>query len=144
MKKHLIALSISLLTVSSAYAQEHRDPAVTSGDYSPYVNDDYPKDVYFGDLHLHSSYSVDAGLVGNTLSPEDAYRFASGEQVITSSGQPAKLIRPLDFLMVADHGTNLGLPPMLWEADPDLLATKYGRKWYDLDQAGKGKEAYLE
>jgi hypothetical protein len=143
-KKYLIALSISLLTVSWAYAQEHRDRAVTSGDYSPYVNDDYPKDVYFGDLHLHSSYSVDAGLVGNTLSPEDAYRFASGEQVITSSGQPAKLIRPLDFLMVADHGTNLGLPPMLWAADPDLLATEYGKKWYDLDQAGKGKEAYLE
>ncbi|OUR94764.1 hypothetical protein A9Q87_01435 [Flavobacteriales bacterium 34_180_T64] len=108
--------------------------------YSPFVGDDYPQDVYFGDLHLHTSFSVDAGLVGCKLGPEDAYRFASGEEVVTSTGLKAKLNRPLDFLMVSDHGTNLGIPPMLWEADPDLLANEIGKKWYDLVQEGKGKE----
>ena len=49
--------------------------------------------------------------------PSDAYRFAKGEEVTASSGQPAKLSRPLDFLVVADHSDNMGF-------FPDLLAGK--------------------
>ena len=140
MRMLLITCTIALLLVTSVVAEEH---VATEGNYSPYVDDNFPQNVYFGDLHLHTSFSVDAGLVGCILTPEDAYRFASGERVISSSGQPAKLIRPLDFLMVADHGTNIGIPPMLWAADPDLLATENGKKWYDMDKAGKGKDVYL-
>ncbi len=40
-----------------------------SGDYSPYVDDDYPNHIYFGDTHLHTSYSTDAGMIANTLGP---------------------------------------------------------------------------
>jgi hypothetical protein len=50
--------------------------------YSPFVNTAYPNRVYWGETHLHTSYSWDAGLVGNTLGPDDAYRFAKGDQVI--------------------------------------------------------------
>ncbi len=50
--------------------------------YSPFVGYDYPNRVYWGDSHLHTSYSWDAGLVGNTLGPDEAYRFAKGEQII--------------------------------------------------------------
>ncbi len=141
-KQSKIKLAVMLLCLPlTTFASEKTDSASVSGKvYSPYADDNFPQNVYFGDLHLHTSFSMDAGMVGNTLTPEDAYRFASGKRVITSSGQPAKLVRPLDFLMVADHGTNLGVAPMLWSADPDLLATEYGKKWYDLVQAGKGKE----
>ena len=98
----------------ASFASEKTGATSVSGKvYSPYADDNFPQNVYFGDLHLHTSFSMDAGMVGNTLTPEDAYRFASGKRVISSSGQPAKLVRPLDFLMVADHGTNLGIAPML-------------------------------
>jgi Protein of unknown function (DUF3604) len=45
--------------------------------------------------------------------PDEAYRFAKGEVVTSSTGLKAKLARPLDFLVVADHSENLGLAPLL-------------------------------
>ena len=77
-------------------------------------------------------------------SPRDAYRFARGEQVMASSGQPAKLSRPLDFLVVADHSDNMGFFPDLFAGKPEMLADPTGRKWYDMIQSGKGAEAALE
>jgi Protein of unknown function (DUF3604) len=65
--------------------------------YSPYAGRNFPTRPYFGDTHLHTSYSMDAGAFGARLGPKDAYRFAKGEEVISSSGQRAKLSRPLDF-----------------------------------------------
>jgi hypothetical protein len=94
------------------------------------------KQVYWGDSHLHSSYSADAGLFGNTLDPDQAYRFAKGETVTSSTGSQAKIIRPLDWLVVADHAENLGLAPMAREASPDLLADPWGKQFFDLFSAG--------
>ena len=65
--------------------------------YSPYAGRNFPSRPYFGDTHTHTSYSMDAGAFGARLGPKDAYRFARGEEVIASSGQRAKLSRPLDF-----------------------------------------------
>jgi len=110
--------------------------------YSPYPEKSFPNSVYFGDTHLHTSYSTDAGMVGNTLGPEEAYRFARGEEVTQSHGLRAKLQRPLDFLVIADHAENLGVSPMIAESNPDLLATEWGRKVHDLFKAGRGPEAY--
>ncbi len=110
--------------------------------YSPYLYQSYPNRVFWGDTHLHTSYSTDAGLVGNTLGPEEALRFARGEQVISSSGIQARLIRPLDFLVIADHAENLGLAPMIEESDPELLRDPMGKKYHDLVKSGKGWEAY--
>ncbi|MFB1490409.1 MULTISPECIES: DUF3604 domain-containing protein [unclassified Thiocapsa] len=59
--------------------------------YSPYPEQTFPNRVFFGDTHLHTSYSTDAGMIGNTLGPEDAYRFARGEQVTSSTGLPAPM-----------------------------------------------------
>jgi hypothetical protein len=78
-------------------------------EYSPYLQHDYPDQVLFGDTHLHTAYSADAGFLGATTTPDDAYRFAKGETVISSHGIPARLARPLDWLVVADHAENLGL-----------------------------------
>ena len=67
-------------------------------------------------------------MVGNSLGPDEAYRFAKGETVISSTGLPARLARPLDFLVIADHAENLGLAPLLAANDETLLATEFGQK----------------
>ena len=111
--------------------------------YSPYVVGKNATRVYWGDTHLHTSVSADAGMVGNTLGPEVAYRFALGHEIETSSGQRARLIRPLDFLVISDHAENLGLAPLIAKSDPELLKTEYGKKLHDLVKDGKGHEAFL-
>jgi hypothetical protein len=112
--------------------------------YSPYAGRTYPTRPYFGETHLHTAFSMDAGAFGTRLSPRDAYRFARGEEVMASTGQPAKLSRPLDFLVVADHSDNMGFFPDLFAGKPEVLAEPLGRKWYDMIQSGKGAEAALD
>jgi hypothetical protein len=120
-------------------AQAHPDapgPAAGKISYSPYPAKDFPNRVLFGDTHLHTAYSTDAGLVGANVGPEEAYRFARGETVKSNSGLPVKLGRPLDFLVIADHAENLGLAPMIAESNPDLLKSPWGRKIHDLAKQG--------
>jgi len=112
--------------------------------YSPYVGRNYPTRPLFGDTHLHTSFSMDAGAFGARLTPRDAYRFARGEEVTASSGQPAKLSRPLDFLVVADHSDGMGFFPLLLAGGPTIQADSQGRKWNELIQSGKGEEAALD
>ena len=113
-------------------------------EYSPYVDDHFPNNVYFGDTHLHTSWSADVGMVGATLGPDEAYRISRGETITAHSGWKVKLIRPLDFLVVADHAENLGVADFIRRSDPIILANKVGKKWHDLNKAGKGYEAFLE
>ena len=112
--------------------------------YSPYVGRDYPTRPYFGDTHLHTGFSMDAGAFGARLSPSDAYRFARGEVVTASSGQPARLSRPLDFLVVADHSDNMGFFPDLFAGKSAVLADPTGKKWYEMIQAGQGAQVAME
>jgi len=123
-------------------AAQKEDINIGNKEYSPYLHQSYPNHVYFGDTHLHTSYSTDAGMVGDTLGPEEALRFARGEKVISSSGVPARLIRPLDFLVISDHAENLGLAPMIESSDPELLKDPMGKKYHDLVKSGKGWDAY--
>ena len=81
----------------------------TKPPYSPYAGRNFPTRPLFGDTHLHTGLSFDAGIFGCRLGPADAYRFARGEEVTASSGQRVKLSRPLDWLVVADHSDNMGL-----------------------------------
>jgi hypothetical protein len=110
--------------------------------YSPYPDKVFPDRVYFGDTHLHTSYSTDAGMVGATVGPEEAYRFARGETVKSNHGSPVRLQRALDFLVIADHAENLGLAPMIAESAPALLANPWGKQVHDLVKAGKGPDAF--
>ncbi len=143
----ILALAIAAFALP-AFAQDYDgDPAkITFGkpEYSPYLDHGYPDRVYFGDTHLHTSYSTDAGMFGTRLGPEEAYRFALGEEVISNEGVRARLLRPLDFLVVADHAENLGLAPMIAESNPELLKTAFGRKVHDLVKSGDGGGAYEE
>ena len=79
--------------------------------YSPYAGRNFPTRPYFGDTHTHTSFSMDAGAFGARLAPKDAYRFAKGEEIMASSGQRAKLSRPLDFIVVTDHSDGMGFFP---------------------------------
>lgn len=123
-------------TASSLPAQDV--PPVNTGErsYAPYPSQDFPNQVFFGDTHLHTSYSTDAGMIGNTLGPDEAYRFAKGETVVSSMGVPARLQRPLDFLVVADHAEGLGVAPMLMRSDPVVLEFELGRQLHELVQEG--------
>jgi uncharacterized protein DUF3604 len=112
--------------------------------YSPYAGRSFPTRPFFGDTHLHTSFSMDAGAFGARLTPREAYQFARGEEVTASNGQPVKLSRPLDFLVVADHSDNMGFFPDLFAGKPEMLADPTGRKWYDMLQSGKGAEAAIE
>ena len=112
--------------------------------YSPYAGRNFPTRPLFGDTHLHTSFSMDAGAFGARLGPVDAYRFAKGEEVMASSGQPAKLSRPLDFLVVSDHSDNMGFFPQLLAGNPAMLSDPTGRRWYDMIQSGHGADAAIE
>jgi len=106
--------------------------------YSPYANDEHANRVFWGDTHVHSSWSPDAGGSGNErLTPLDAFRFAKGEPIVAHNGETVRLRRPLDFLLVSDHSEYLGLYPMLEEGFPALMATETGKRWKGLIEAGR-------
>jgi hypothetical protein len=113
--------------------------------YSPYAEETIPRDVYFGDLHVHSSWSADAGNMGNRrIGPDEVYRFARGEIVTAHNGTPVRLRRPLDFLLLSDHAEYLGVMNMLDREDPVLLATETGRRWLEWRQSGDHLKIFAE
>lgn len=116
----------------------------TGKSYSPYAKQDFPSRPLWGDTHLHTAFSFDAGAFGNRLLPADAYRFARGEEVVSSTGIPAKLSRPYDWLVISDHSDNMGFFTDLIEGAPHLLADPQGKDWYDRIQNGKGVEVAYE
>ncbi|MBO9446892.1 DUF3604 domain-containing protein [Ruegeria sp. R14_0] len=123
--RSLLIIALGLVCGTTVYAQD-TPPVGPAETYSPYPEQNFPNQVFFGDTHLHTTYSADAGLFGNTLGPDEAYRFAKGETVTSSTGLRARLARPLDFLVVADHAENIGTAPLLAARDPRLLETEYG------------------
>jgi hypothetical protein len=102
---------------------------VTRQGFSPYAGRNFPSRVLWGDTHLHTAVSVDAGTMCR-VGQEDAFRFARGEEVGTTWGLRARLSRPLDFLVISDHAEMYGLMPQLLSGDPEILATEIGKKWY--------------
>ena len=104
--------------------------------YSPYAGRHFPTRPFFGDTHLHTSSSFDAVAFGNRLGPEDAYRFARGEEVVSSTGVPAKLSRPLDFLVVADHSELIGVFGDVLAGTPTLMTDPTIRRWHEMLKLG--------
>ena len=129
MNRHLKAALLfgaCVLSVPSVYAAE--------GIYDPIAK--HPTQVYFGDPHLHTSLSMDAGAWGNNLGLEPAYRFARGAEVTSSSGIQAKLSRPLDWVVIADHSDGYGFFPRLLAQDPYIMEQPEGRRWYEQSANG--------
>ncbi|PLW67419.1 DUF3604 domain-containing protein [Pseudohalioglobus lutimaris] len=127
----------SLLLFIACIAASSRATAAP-GSYSPYVDDTTPRRVYWGDTHLHTSWSVDAAVLGRTtLTPDTAYRFARGEQVTATNGMQVKLKEPLDFLVISDHAEYLGLMQQINRQDPLLMETSQGARWHGMFQEGQ-------
>jgi hypothetical protein len=111
--------------------------------YSPYADRGFPTRPLWGDTHLHTANSPDAFAFGNRLTPEDAYRFALGETVTSSTGQRVQLSRPLDFLVVADHGVAMGAMMELYKGNPTLMGDPRLKRWHLMmnESAEKGVQA---
>ncbi|MCU9847834.1 DUF3604 domain-containing protein [Defluviimonas sp. WL0024] len=121
--------------VPSAESLEGLYPGKT---YSPYAKRPFPSRVFWGESHLHTALSPDAGLFGNTLGLDEAYRFARGEEVTSATGLPVRLARPLDWMAVADHSDMMGFAPDLFGGAPAIVDTEQGRRWFEgLQQGGE-------
>jgi hypothetical protein len=105
--------------------------AVTGLVTVPDIAESFPQQVLWGDTHIHTAFSGDAFSGGVRLDPDAAYRFARGETVTSNSGQPATIGRPLDFVVIADHGNNIGAAyyRQLWKNDADFRNTRTGQVW---------------
>ena len=129
-------VALSLAFASSSFAQEltvnSENVVSKNAEYSPFVDQHFPTRILWGDTHLHTRNSPDAGFLGNTLSPDDAFRFARGEEVTASNGFRSQLVRPLDFLVVTDHAEYFGLATQLIDGDQALLDDPIGKRWYDM------------
>ena len=112
--------------------------------YSPYAGRGFASRPLWGDSHLHTALSMDAGAFGNRLGLDAAYRFARGEEVVSSNGTPARLSRPLDWLVIADHSDNMGFFPDLLAGKPQMLADPTGKDWYERIKSGDGVSVALE
>ena len=113
----------------------------TPAPYSPNAGRSFPDRPLFGETHLHTTLSMDAGTFGTRLGPRDAYRFAKGEELMSNSGQPVRISRPLDFTVVTDHSDNMGFFSKFAAGDPTILANPQAKEWYTLMTTGKQAEA---
>ncbi|MEM8769763.1 MAG: DUF3604 domain-containing protein, partial [Pseudomonadota bacterium] len=118
---------------------EGLESAFQENRFSPYADRHFPNELLWGDSHLHTELSMDAGAFGARLGPDEAYHFAKGNQINSSTGIPARLSRPLDWLVVADHSDNMGLFTLLYEADPDITRSATGARLSKAIRAG-GRE----
>ncbi len=143
-KKTVLIITVFAITTNLALAQDvpvsEATVKVPGKHYSPYVGRNIPDRVLWGDTHLHTSLSPDAGLTGTTLGPDEAFRFARGEVVTSTGGLEVQLRRPHDFLVVSDHAAYLGIATMIRDGDPALLADPTGKRWYDQFRKG-GQDA---
>ena len=125
LKSALLSVTCVFLVSSVQAAEEYYAPPVKN-----------PDQVYFGDPHVHTSLSMDAAAWGTRLGPDAAYRFARGEEVTSFKGWKAKLIRPLDWLVIADHTDGYGFYTRLQDGDPWIVDEPIGKRWYELLQQG--------
>lgn len=150
--KSLLLFLTCIVMSSLAFAQipPPQDPKdmlseqYTGESYSPYAGRGFGTMPLWGDSHLHTGNSFDAGAFGARLTPEDAHRFARGDEVISSTGIPVRLSRPLDWLVVSDHSDNMGFFLDLYAGKKEILDIPQGKEWYDKIMAGKGPEVAYE
>lgn len=148
MKKILttcIAISLSIIMTASVAQEWQPNKKQLSNQYagkaySPFAGRTFPDKLLWGDTHLHTSLSFDAGAFGNRLAPPAAYRFARGEEVISSSGQPVRLARPLDWLAITDHSDGMGFTDDALAGSPFVTNYEQGARWSKGFRAG-GQEA---
>ena len=140
----LFAVVVILPLTGDVFAQDqnqdqmryHRDAEIDKNahpverPYSPWVDQNFPQRPLFGDTHMHTKQSFDAISFGTSLGPEEAYRFARGEEVVSSTGVRGRLSRPLDFMVVADHAENMGTMGAVKDGLPAVMTDPTIRSWH--------------
>jgi hypothetical protein len=130
-------LSFALLSLAALHVAASTEGSSSAAmNYSPYATTTQATNVYWGDSHLHTGLSLDAGLFGNKLGPDEAYRFARGEELKSSSGIPVKLARPLDWMVLTDHTDLMGIASDIQSGTPNILADKKGKEWHEAFNKG--------
>lgn len=129
--------SVTQATVAAAAPTAAQVPVATAPEEPK-----FPDHVYWGDQHVHTAWSADAGLAGATLGPEDAVRFARGEKVRSSTGLDAQLHRAFDWIAVTDHSDGMGTINELMAGNPEFLADPTAKRWHDM--MGRGTEEGLK
>ena len=142
-----ICLNVAVSTVVNAQYvgivdEEGVKATVRQPSYSPYSGRSYPSKVLWGDTHLHTSQSLDARALGPIPGPEEAYRFARGEEIVSGTGQKVKLSRPLDWLVIADHSDAMGAMVEIVKGNPELLRDPNVRQWHE--QIAKGGDSAVK
>ena len=151
------ALFSSVLATSCCFAQQapvasddigQMNPEATAKafpgrGFSPYAGRNYPTRVFWGDQHVHTGWSVDAGAFGATLGPEEALRFARGEEVMSSMGVPVKLSRPLDWAAITDHSDAAGVIFEIKDGNPDVDGRSAGQALARHDGGGRRRACSL-
>ncbi|NCF51402.1 DUF3604 domain-containing protein [Gammaproteobacteria bacterium] len=102
--------------------------------------------LYWGDTHLHTSYSPDAYLMQNrSADPDTAYRYAKGYPVVHPYHKARIQIgTPLDFLVVSDHAEFMGVVPMVLQGDPRVSDTETGKRYLQMANEGREIEVFGE
>ncbi len=140
------------MAISNAFAQMPAPPdaekvlsdAYTGKSFSPYAGRQTALMPLWGDSHLHTDISMDAGAFGNRLGLDEAYQFARGDEVTSTTGIPVRLSRPLDWLVIADHSDNMGFFPDMMAGAPHILNDPTGKDWYQRVTSGDGVSVALE
>jgi len=131
-------LGLSLASASEMQVNKEQLTDIYSGKaYSPYAGRTFPEVPLWGDTHLHTSLSFDASAFGNRLGQREAYRFARGEEITVTSGQPGRLARPLDWLAITDHSDGMGFTNDALAASPFVTNYEQGARWSKGFRAGE-------
>ncbi len=144
-------LALLLVACDAGEQPSTKDPATTTdkavsspqtsvADKTPGAKP-YPTRAFFGDTHVHTGWSADAGLDGAITEPEDAYRFALGKEVQSNTGMPAKIDRPYDWFMVTDHSDGMGTINEIVAGNPEMLENPTLKSWYEALNSGSEERA---
>ncbi len=121
--------ALSAITLAGILASQAPSAEPQGNSFSPYSTSADNKRVLWGDTHLHTTLSLDARAFGVQLDPEDAYRFARGEEITSTHGLRVKLSRPLDFLVVSDHSDAMGTMSEIIAGNKEFMANDVVADW---------------
>ena len=138
-----LGLGVGALAMAGCSKPAEKAPETTAAavvaESPAVVEPTYPTRAWFGDTHVHTGWSADAGLDGAVTSPEDAFRMARGEEVKSNTGQMAKLRRPLDWMVITDHSDGMGTINEIRAGNPEMLADPTIKRWSEAMNSGDEK-----
>ena len=135
--RNALLISLALALGACSQAPDAPQPHAAGTSAAPAVAQaPYPTRAYFGDTHVHTGWSVDAGTEGVITTPEDAFRLARGDEVTSNTGRPVKLKRPLDWMVITDHSDGMGTISEVIAQNPEMMADPVVKGWSEALRSG--------